>query len=369
MKRFTLIRIILSLSVVILIILALNGGCSKEKDKSTTLEKKPIYVKVQEVKQGVLVKRLSYKGNVLPWKKANIGPDTSGRILKIYKKPGDKVKKGEQVAELDTTTLKLNLKQAEAAFEVAKAAYKDALLNYQRLKKLREKTAISQMQLEKAELALESADTRKKSAEAALNVVKHTLTNSDMRAPFDGVVTSKNMEEGDFINPMMGMGASVLTLMDLTKVKIAVDIPSEDIEKIQIGQDCKIKVNSLEDELFSGNVYSKNLAADPLSKTFKVEVVLENPGMKIKAGVFAEVKIEILRKENILLVPHSAVIDESYVILYNNGTAKKAKVKVGEKNEEKYEIVEGLSQNQQVVVTGNYDLKEGAKISLKGENK
>ncbi len=363
MKRF----IIIIFSVVIIFILLL--GCSKEKEKKTTFEKKPIYVKVQKVKPGVLVKGLSYKGNVLPWKKANIGPDTSGRILKIYKKPGDKVKKGELVAELDTTTLELNLKQVEAVFEVAKAAYKDALLNYQRLKKLHEKTAISRMRLEKAGLALESADTQKKSAEAALNVVKHILKNSYMRASFDGIITSKNLEEGDFINPMMGMGASVLTLMDLTQVKIAVDIPSEDIEKIQIGQECKIKVNSLKDALFTGKVYSKNLAADPISKTFKVEVTLKNPGIKIKAGVFAEVQIEILRKEDILLLPHSAVIDENYVILYNNGSAKKVKVKVGDQNEENYEILEGLSQDQLVVVDGNYDLKEGAKISRRGENK
>ncbi|HLP57571.1 MAG TPA: biotin/lipoyl-binding protein, partial [Candidatus Deferrimicrobium sp.] len=159
------------------------AGCSKKEEKKTVYEKKPIPVKVEKVKRGILIRGLNYKGTVLPWQRANIGPDTAGRIDRIYKKPGDIVSKDALLAELDTTTLKLQANQAEAALAVARAAYKDALLNHERLQKLYEKTAISQMQLEKAALALEAADTQQKSAEAGLNSVKHMLNMSYMRAP------------------------------------------------------------------------------------------------------------------------------------------------------------------------------------------
>ena len=83
---------------------------------------------------GPVVQSLNYKGTVFPWKQANIQPDTSGRVHKIYPKQGDPVKKDELLAELDTTTLNLQLKQAEAAHDVAKAALKDASMNLDRLK-------------------------------------------------------------------------------------------------------------------------------------------------------------------------------------------------------------------------------------------
>ena len=355
--------------VILVFLLVIFTGCSKNNNKKNMLKKKPVLVKVETVKRAVFIKTLSYKGTVSPWKKANIVPDVSGRIDKIYKKPGDVVNKGELLAELDTTTLKLQLKQATAGMAVANASYKDALLNYKRLKKLYERTAISQMQYEKAQLALEAADTQKKNAEANLNVVKHTLDNSYMKAPFDGIITTKYLEEGDMINPMMGMVPGVLALMDLSNVKIIFNVPAEDIEKIMINQRCKIEVSSLAGETFSGEVYSKNLAADPVSKTFQVEVKVKNPEIKIKAGVFAEVNIEIFSKADAILIPLSALTNESYVVLYENGKAKKVNVTVGDRNERECEILNGLRGGESVIVEGNYDLKEGSSIILEGEGK
>ncbi|NIM12845.1 MAG: efflux RND transporter periplasmic adaptor subunit [Candidatus Aminicenantes bacterium] len=364
-----IIRIVLCFSLLVsfLIVVIIPFGCSREKAGNQTqpLRKNPVKVKVQPVQRGAVIHTLEYKGTVFPWKRANIGPETSGRIKIIYKKQGDRVKKGDLLAELDTTTLKLQLKQAEAALEVAEAAHKDALLNVNRLKKLFQKNAISKMQLEKAELSLETAVTREKNARATKDLVRHHLDNAYMNAPFDGIITSKNSEEGDVINPMMGMGTSVLTLMHLNTVKVVLDVPSEEIEKITVGQPCTVQVTTLPEETFKGEVYSKNLAADPVSKTFKVEVKIENPQLKIKSGIFAEVSIEISRKENCLIVPLSAVIrggDIHYVVLYQEGKAKYKNIKVGEQDQRVVEITDGLSLGQLVVVQGNYDLKEGALI-------
>ncbi|MCI0471722.1 MAG: efflux RND transporter periplasmic adaptor subunit [Candidatus Aminicenantes bacterium] len=353
----TLLTISFSMSLLFL------PACKKEQKAETTSVKQPIKVKIVQVGQGEFIKRMNYKGTVLPWKQANIGPDVSGRIDKIYKKEGDVVTAGTLLAQLDTTTMELQKKQVEAALGVAVAAYKDAQLNFERIKKLFEKNAVSQMQYEKTQLALEAADTQKKSAEANLDVIQHTLNFSYMKAPFNGIITSKNHEEGDTINPMMGMSAGVLTLMDLSKVKIVIDVQAEDIEKIKINQECLVKISSLPDEQFTGKVYSRNLAADPLSKTFKVEVMVENPGMKINAGVFADVEVETLKKANVLYVPPSAVVNNEYAVLYENGKARRVKVTLGEQNEQFVEVTSGLQAGQSVVSEGNYDLKDGAPIT------
>lgn len=368
LKKITRIVLCFCLLMSFLIVVIIPFGCSREKagNQPQQLRKNPVKVKVQPVQRGAVIHTLEYKGTVFPWKRANIGPETSGRIKIIYKKQGDRVKKGDLLAELDTTTLKLQLKQAEAALEVAEAAHKDALLNVNRLKKLFQKNAISKMQLEKAELNLETAFTREKNARATKDLVRHNLDNAYMNAPFDGIVTSKNSEEGDIINPMMGMGTSVITLMHLNTVKVILDVTSEEIEKITVGQPCTVQVTTLPEETFKGEVYSKNLAADLVSKTFKVEIKIENPRLKIKSGIFAEVSIEISRKENCLIVPLSAVIrggDIHYVVLYQEGKAKYQNIKVGEQDQRVVEITDGLSRGQLVVVQGNYDLKEGALIS------
>ncbi len=360
MKKLALIAIILSMFLV---------GCDNKNGKELVLEKKPIQVKVVQVKKGTFTKSLTYKGTIHPWKRANIGPEVSGRIEKIYKKQGDVVQKGDLLAELDATTMKLQKKQAEAALAVAMASFKDSVLNFQRITSLYEKKAVSRMQYEKAQLALEAADTQKKSAEASLNVIRHTLGNSYMKAPFDGIVTSKNYEEGDTVNPMMGMSTGVLTLMDMSRVKILLDIPSEDIEKIEIGQSCTISCTTLPAEKFTGAVFSKNLAADPLSKTFKVEVVLDNPGTRIKSGIFADAAIEILRKENVVALPNSALMGENQLVLFNDGKAKYIEIKISDSSEDEFVVSEGLMGGELVVIEGNYDLREDSLITLEGNTK
>ncbi len=348
-------------------------GCSREKPVNPNGKKRPIHVKVAAVKRGLLLQTLNYKGTVLPWKQARIAPEIAGRLEKVYAKPGDRVKKNQLLAQLDTTTLNLQIKQAEAALAVAEAALKDACLNADRLEKLFHKNAVSKVQWEKAGLAREAANTRKKSAAANLEVMRHTLENAFMKAPFDGIITSKNHDEGDIINPLMGIGGapSVLTIMDIRKVKILLDVPATAIEKVRKNLPCRVMVESLPGETFQGTVYSKNLAADPASKTFRVEIEVLNPGGGIKAGVFADVFVETHRKENVLLLPMPALLQEgniTYVILYNNGSARYKNITVGQKNEHLFEVVEGLHEGQLVVSDGNYDLREKTPITTVGDD-
>ncbi|MBN2345059.1 MAG: efflux RND transporter periplasmic adaptor subunit [Candidatus Aminicenantes bacterium] len=358
------------ISIVLLVLAFAFSFCSGKKKQESDLQQKPLRVKVQSPQKGTLTKYFNYKGTVSAWKTANIIPDTSGRIGRILKKQGDKAAQGDLLATLDMTSLELQQKQARAAVAVAETAFQNARLNAERMKKMLEKKAISQQQFENTQLALDAADTQLKSAMANLDLVDHTVKNSYMRAPFAGIIAAKNMEEGDMINPMMGMGQSILTLMDLSKAKVAVDAPAEEIERIRIGQKCLVRISSRPGETFHGEVYSKNLAADPLSKTFKVEVKIDNPEMKIKAGVYADIAIEYIRKENVLLLPVSALLAGDREVMVNDaGIARKRAVTVGERNGTRFELLSGVQPGEQVIVEGSYDLKEGTAVVLAGEKK
>jgi RND family efflux transporter MFP subunit len=343
--------------------------CSKKSDV-TEQQQKPLLVRAELPQKGTLAKYFNYKGTVSAWKTANIVPDASGRVGRILKKQGDRVAQGELLATLDMTSLELMQKQARAAMAVTQAAYQNAKLNADRMKKMLENKAISQMQFENTQLALDAADTQMKSAKANLDLVDYTAKNAYMKAPFAGIIAAKNMEEGDMINPMMGMGQSILTLMDLSKVKITVDAPAEEIEKISIGQRCLVRISSRADEEFAGEVYSKNLAADPLSKTFKVEVKIDNPEMKIKAGVYADISIEYVHKENVYLLPLSSLLaGDKEVMVNENGIAHKRAVTVGLKNGSRFELLAGVRPNELVLTEGNYDLKDGTAIVMAGDKK
>ncbi|HDP95672.1 MAG TPA: efflux RND transporter periplasmic adaptor subunit [Candidatus Aminicenantes bacterium] len=353
--------------IVVVAAALLAAACGPDKQEQTGPEKLAINVAVAPVQKGVFTRVLNYTGTVMPWKQAGIIPDVSGRVERILVKQGDTVRRGQLLAELDTTSLELQRKQAVAAAAIAGAALKDARVNAERMRKLHERNAVSSMQLEKAELALESALTQKQSAEANLNLVRHHLKSARMSAPFDGIITARHLDEGDMINPQMGGGFGVLTLMDLSRVKVKIDVVAEDIEKISVGMPCSVKVSTLADRMFTGTIYTKTLAADTASKTFQVEVRVENPDMAIKAGVFAAVAIEVEKIENVFMLPLSALIGEDRVVVYDNGFARLTRIQVGLRNETYFEVLGGLEPGAQVVVDGNYDLTDGAPIRISGE--
>jgi RND family efflux transporter MFP subunit len=353
----------------VLLVLVLTLSFCSKKNEVTDQQQKPLLVKAELPQKGTLAKYFNYKGTVSAWKTANIVPDASGRVGRILKKQGDRVNQGELLATLDMTSLELMQKQAQAAMAVAQTAYQNAKLNAERMKKMLENKAISQMQYENTQLALDAADTQMKSAKANLDLVDYTAKNAYMKAPFAGIIAAKNMEEGDMINPMMGMGQSILTLMDLSKVKILVDAAAEEIEQIVIGQKCLVRISSRPGEEFTGDVYSKNLAADPLSKTFK-EVRIDNPEMKIKAGVYADISIEYIRKESVYLLPLSALLaGDKEVMVNDNGVAHKRAIGIGLKNGKNFEVLSGVRPDELVIIEGNYDLKDGTAVVMAGDKK
>ncbi len=342
-------------------ILFLLTSCRKEEQKTENIQEFRFKVKVAKAEVKSFEKFINYKGTVYAWQTANITPEVSGRIARIYRKVGEEVRSGELLAELDLTSLKLQLRQAVAVCDVAEKNYQDAKLNYDRMENLFNKKAVSSYQYEKAQLAYASARTQLESARANLEIVKYNISMSYMRAPFSGIVSAKNMEEGDMINPGMGTGQSVLELLDLSKVKVVVDLTAEDVEKVNIGQECRVKPFGMEDEV-SGQIYSKNLAADLNTKTFRVEIVVKNDEKRIKANIFADVRIEIEKKENVLTLPLSALLQEKYVMVVENGRARKVEIVKGIANENEFIVEQGVSAGQNVIVEGNYDLQEGQAV-------
>jgi len=326
-------------------------------------------VKVFKVRKQRISEKLFYTGVIEPWKKINITPDIGGKIAKIHVEEGDRIKKGQLLAEMDTRAIRLQLEQAQAGLAVAQANYKDAKRNMERMERLQQEKAVSDQQYEKIKLAYEAADAHLQQGRAAVNLARHNLDVSLMKAPFSGVVASKNAEVGDVINPMMGgfsSASGVLTLMDFSRVKIEIDVSHQDVVRIKKRQLAQLRVTAYPDKDFPGHVSLVNITAGPVTKKFKVAVEIANPDLLLRPNTFGEVFLEVRTHENTLVIPQKAVLEGKYVfIVREDNTVERKEVIFGLQNSDRIEVINGLKEGDLVVVEGNYSLEDGAKIDIK----
>lgn len=348
-------------------------GCRSEKRRASTEE---VFgatpVKVFKVRKQRISEKLVYTGTLEAWQKINVTPDVGGKIARIYVNEGDRVSKGQVLAELDTQTVTLQLQQAEASLAVARARFLDAQTNLERMERLRKENAVSEQQYEQVRLAFEAAKAQLDQAQAAVNLARHSLDVSIMRAPFSGIVASKNADVGDVINPMMGSfspTSGILTLVDFSRIKIRIDVSPADIGRVAKGQTAILRVPSLTGQEFRGTVHVVNLAADPLTKKFGVEVAVENPQLVLRPGTFGEITLEVSTHEDALVVPQKAILANEYVFVVVDGKAIKRMVTLGLQNSLLVEVTSGLAEAEEVIVEGNFGLEDGAAVKIMGEVK
>ncbi|MCK4932477.1 MAG: efflux RND transporter periplasmic adaptor subunit [Candidatus Aminicenantes bacterium] len=326
-------------------------------------------VTVFKVSKQRISEKLVFTGVIEAWQTMNITPEIGGRIAKIFVEEGDRVRKGQLLAELDTRAARLQVEQAEAAVAVAQANYNDAEKNMERMERLIKENAVSEQQYEKIKLAFESAEAQFNQAQAALNLSKYNLDVSIMEAPFSGVVASKNAEVGDVINPMMGgfsPTSGVVTLMNFSRVKIEVDVSYQDVVRIKKGQPASMAVSAFHGRIFPGRVSVVNLTADPMTKKFHVEIAADNPDLLLRPNTFGEIMIEVSSHEDALVVPQNAILENKYVFVVNeDNTVRRQEVSLGLENTDMVEIISGVQFGDRVVVEGSYGLDDGTKIEIK----
>ena len=361
MKKFLgkwILLLMLSLPIVFL-------ACGQKTESAKSDTESTTTVRVAPVQRGEISNKISFTGEVQAWQTVDLVPEVAGKIAAIYVEEGDHVKEGQVLAELDTRAARLQLEQAQAGLAVAQANLNDAQRNLERSQSLFEKATITEQQFEKMRLAYEAARAQLQQAEAALHLAQYQVDVSVMKAPFAGVVTGKWSKVGDVINPMMsgfGTRTGVVSVMDVSKVKILVDVPPNQIEEIAVNQPAELTIESLPGKVFQGRVTAVNPAADPTSKTFRVQVVIPNPESLIRPGIFGAVTIKTLTHQQILLVPSIGVLPGDVVFVAEGGKAVRKKVTVGIRGDGSVEIESGLAEGEQVIVQGNYGLEDGTPV-------
>ncbi len=321
---------------------ACSGG-SKEQTAAVVVEEKP-RVKLAEVHEMLVEQTQDYTATVEAEAKNNIQPSSPGRIEKIFVEVGDRVRKGQKLVQMDAASLrqmKLQLENKRTEFNRTDELYKIG--------------GASRSEWDAQKMALDVQET----------AYNNLLENTSLLSPIDGVITARNYDNGD----MYTGGNPVLVVEQITPVKLLINVSERYFKDVKKGEDVDVKLDVYGDENFKGKVNLVYPTIDAATRTFPVEIRLENRDQRIRPGMFARATLKFGEAANVV-VPDVAIVKQPgsgdrYVYVYNsNGTVSYNKVELGKRMGDSYELKPGVPNGSKVVIAGQTKLLNGIAVDV-----
>ena len=340
----------------------------------------------ESVTRGNVEKTVVASGSVESVNEVDVGAQASGEITKLYVKLGQEIKKGEMIADIDSTTQinTLNTKKAalvsyQAQLKAKKTAYDVALSSYNRLSKLYTQKAtsldslnIAKSTLDNAKAEMEAIEANIKQAEIEVNTAETNVGYTKITAPMDGTVISVPVSEGQTVNANQTT-PTIVTIADLSKMKIKPEISEGDITKVKAGQEVSFTILSDSQTVYhsvidsvdpantttSDSSSTSSLSSSSSSTTsaiyYYANVLIDNPDRTLRIGMTTENNIKIANAKDVLLVSNMAIQKrdgKSFVnVLNDKNQPEPREVEIGVQNDFKTEIKSGLNEGEKVIVS------------------
>ena len=333
----------------------------------------------------------------------------AGRVSRVYVDEGQAVTKGQVLAELDAADYRnayeAALAQADAAHATSQKAQDGPRVQeleqaridfdrwqdeYTRMKFLYDHKSLAANDFKKIEAGYQAAQQRYdmarqgtraeekdsasaqfRAANAQMREAQKRLADTRLLAPISGFVGMRRIDVGDTV----GAGTPVIGVLDLNPVKVRIGVPESEIGKVHEGARAIVAIPSLENRQFEGKVEAVGVSADPASRSYTVKVVVPNPEHVLRAGLVSQARIFGSTMVNVLTVPGDAILRDAkgvvHVYVYNPGQNRVylRRVEVGEPAGGEVEIRNGLNADEQVVVAGQQNVREGSPAKVMGAEK
>lgn len=304
-------KLIISGAVVLLALAVLPLFFGKSKMGGIRLE-------TAQVERGTIANSVTATGTVEPVTEVDVGTQVSGIIDKLYVDYNDVVKAGQLIAEMDKVNLQAELKSAEAQLASSKTEFEYQQKNYARSKVLHEKQLVSDTDYETATYNYEKAKAAYEQSQASMVKVRRNLEYATITSPIDGVVINKVVEEGQTVAAGFETPTLFTIAADLTKMQVIADVDEADIGNVKEGQRVQFTVDAYPNDTFEGVVQQVRLGESDDSSsstssssssvvTYEVVITADNPDLKLKPRLTANVTIFTMEEENVLLVPNKAL--------------------------------------------------------------
>ncbi|MBW2142148.1 MAG: efflux RND transporter periplasmic adaptor subunit [Deltaproteobacteria bacterium] len=342
------------------ITLVLFAGMGRTMAESSKAPAAPVVVAPIEKKTVAL--SLKLVGTATANRVSRVAAEVAGLVKTVNFKKGDLIDRGDTLVTLDQTDQELSLRAYQAKLASADIRLDEARKDLQRSASLKKAHTISAHNYEKdlfnvRTLEQEVAHARVEAARLADRIKRMTV-----RAPFTGFIINQHTEIGQWLNP----GAPVVTLMDLSTIKVLVFLPERYLSEIAVGSSASIKFDAFKGETFTGQVSAVIPAAEEKSRNLPVEISLPNLDGRIKAGLLARVSLSGSPRE-VHLVPKDALVlnkGKATIFIVNKEAAVPVPVRIGEAHGQQVEIFGKIVPGQMVVVQGNERLWPGQKVTI-----
>jgi membrane fusion protein (multidrug efflux system) len=339
--------------LLILLPILLIGGCNSGKSgppgRQSGMAATKVPVDVVVIQPQLLDNKIFTTGTLLANEEVELRPEVSGRVSSISFAEGSRVRKGDVLLRINDLDLRAQLKRKE--FEEKEASDNEA-----RMRRLLELKGISQEDYDKAANALGMIKAEKE-------VIQSDLAKTEIVAPFDGIVGLRYISEGGYVTSDM----TVATMQDVDPIKVEFSVPEKYAKDIKQGSEITVRVGD-SDEEYKGSVYAVEAKIDPATRTMKARAKIPNPKGDLIPGSFAKVDITLQQLPDAIVVPAESVIPEmsgEKVFICVDGKARSVPVKTGIRTETGVQIVEGLSPQDTLVVTGLLQLSDDRAVQIK----
>jgi membrane fusion protein, multidrug efflux system len=334
----------------ILTVILLVVGCQSNPNHKIA-ENVAVSVLTKQAKMVSSNNEISLSGNIEGNKTVRLGFMVAGKINSISASEGQMVTKGQLLSSLDPTNYAI-------AKEIADIQVSQVEDEFNRLKEMHDRKSISESDFTKVNFGLQQAKAQQK-------LHAKNLEETKLYSPINGILLKKMAEVGE----ITGVGIPLFVVSDIRTVKVSAFIPESELHLFKIGQKATVQVSSLENT-FDGKVTEVGSAADVASRAFTVKIELDNPGLQIRPGMIAEVKLTSDQTNEVLALPVGSILhddnNQSYVFVVDgiNGKAFKRDVTLGKLIDGQIEITSGLKVDEMVVCGGQHKLVDGSSISI-----
>ena len=342
-------KIVITVIVLSLSVLYYSCGKSGSETNDKQNEKKLALVKAKTVETSSFENNFKVIGTIKPLAEAKVSSEEGGVLVSLYKDKGSPVGKGEVIARLKKDVEYAAYEQMEAQVNLAK-------INYEKQKQLWEENATTELQYL-------TAEWQYKSAQRQLEVMKMHLKTGFIRAPISGVVSDKFMNKGEMTAP----GAPILNIIDISSVKISAGLSEMYVPKVKKGQSVNVTIDVLPGVEFEGKVNYIAPSLSGASRTFEIEVIIRNRDRILKPGMSANIQIAEYRQDNSIVIPQDLIVDygdEQFVFVLEGEIAKKRVIKIGDRNQNMVQILNGLNPGEKIISEGFQSLKDGEKVQV-----
>jgi membrane fusion protein (multidrug efflux system) len=316
-------------------------------------------VRTSQIRSGPAI-----SGSLAPERSATIRAEMSASVIQTYAEAGQRVSKGQALAQLDASVLRDQALSARSAVTTAQSSYDIARRDVQRNEALTQAGAIAERDLERARNTLLSSQAQLATMRAQLANIQQQLNKASVQAPFAGIVAQRQVNAGDVVSP----GTALFTVVDPGSMQLEASVPAEALSQVRVGMPIEFSVNGYPNRSFTGRITRVNPVADPATRQVHIIAAIPNAGNTLVGGLFAEGRVSS-ESRTAPMVALSAVDERGLrptVVRLKNGKIEKVEVTLGIRDAaaETVEITGGLAPGDTLLLGAARGISPGTPVKV-----